>query len=145
MFKLIEFESSYVSGAFDKIFVETKFEKDLTQIDQFGNIALKRWIWFAKWFESEDDKSNKVNYYVTKSKIQIYDDVHQENLKDSSNVNKLEFLSSAFTCDLSLGSEFSQELLLKMSNTSNTEIFRSNIILFLDYKWFMLRRKVYAY
>ena len=68
MFKLIDFESSYVSDAFDKIFVETKFEKELTQIEQFGKIKHKRWTWVAKWFESEEDKQKKINYYVNNSK-----------------------------------------------------------------------------
>ena len=38
MFKLIDYESTYVSSAFDKIFVDTKFERELSQIDQFGKI-----------------------------------------------------------------------------------------------------------
>ena len=71
--------------------------------------------------------------------------MHNKNIKDSTNVNKIEFLSSAFPVDLNIGSDFSNELLLKMANTQNNEIFRSNIILFLDYKWYMLRKKVYAY
>ena len=51
------------------------------------------------------------------------------------NYLKIDYQTLQFKCDLRQGSQFSIDLLNKLSNSRNKEIFRSDIKYLLEYKW----------
>jgi hypothetical protein len=53
----------------------------------------------------------------------------------SGNIKPVEFLASAIKFNLTLGSKESVELLNKLANIEDIEILRTNLNLFIDYKW----------
>ena len=52
-----------------------------------------------------------------------------------SQLRKIEFKTLQFDCDLSIGSEFSEQMLDMMTESKNRELFRSDIKILLEYKW----------
>jgi len=58
-------------------------------------------------------------------------------------LNKIEFRTLQFPCDLRPGSAFSTELLNALSDSKNKELFRSDMKLVLEFKWDQLKNMVF--
>lgn len=52
-------------------------------------------------------------------------------------------MSFRIKCDLSIGGEFSSTLLNAMIASGNKELFRSDIKIIMEYKWYQLRKYVF--
>jgi len=157
--QLIPETAPLVTLAFDTLFQPSEFLDNSSNLHK-GLLKASRGDWF-----SGAEEGDKVIFFTTAGKYLTYKqsstlgndtfvglqeeptikgDIKSMTMQTKPReLNKIEFRTLQFPCDLRPGSSFSTELLNALSDSKNKELVRSEMKLVLEFKWDQLKNMVF--